>query len=131
MRTGRNTHETVFDDCECEFDKIGKLGAFIVDGKADAQPLYLSNISIPGHAIRNVLYVAMLPSTAASLLSMLFDADSISGNTTNPPAQTYAARTATAQTSRGFLSPAKKDSFVQLPTRDSAVPRLAAMARIS
>jgi len=47
------------------------------------------------------------------------------------PADTYAVRTAVAQTSRRFLSRTKKDSFVQLPTLDSALSGLAAMARIS
>ena len=58
--------------------KFGRLGAFIVDGKVDAQPLYLPNLSIPGQGMRNVLYVA------ATEHGRAFDADSISGNTTNP-----------------------------------------------
>jgi len=42
-------------------------------------------------------------------------------NSVSFPAKTCAGRTATAQTSRGFLSPTKKDSFVQLPTLNSAL----------
>jgi hypothetical protein len=59
--------------------KFGKLGAFAVDGKVDAQPLYLSNVSIPGHGTRNVLYVATEHGSVFA-----FDADSVSGNTTTP-----------------------------------------------
>ena len=79
MRTGQNTHETVLTTANVNPAKFGKLGAFIVDGKVDAQPLYVSNVSIPGHGIRNVLYVATEHGSVFA-----FDADSISGNTTNP-----------------------------------------------
>jgi hypothetical protein len=37
---------------------FGKIGFFPVDGKVDAQPLYLSGVSIPGQGTHNVLYVA-------------------------------------------------------------------------
>jgi len=50
-----------------------------VDGKVDAQPLYLSNVSIPGHGTKNVLYI---PTEHGSVFA--FDADSVSGNTTTP-----------------------------------------------
>jgi len=79
MRTGQNTHETVLTTANVNPAKFGKLGAFIVDGKVDAQPLYLSNVSIPGQGIRNVLYVATEHGSVFA-----FDADSISGNTTTP-----------------------------------------------
>jgi hypothetical protein len=46
------------------------------------------------------------------------------------PAKACAVRTATAQTSRRFLSSTKKASLVQLPTLDSAPSRWAAVARI-
>ena len=40
LRTGQNTHETVLTTANVNSAKFGKLGAFIVDGKVDAQPLY-------------------------------------------------------------------------------------------
>src|SRR5215469_9113828 len=43
MRTGQNTHETVLTAANVNSTKFGKLGSFMVDGKVDAQPLYLSN----------------------------------------------------------------------------------------
>src|SRR5436853_2647588 len=79
MRTGQNTHETVLTTANVNPVKFGKLGAFIVDGKVDAQPLYLSNVSIPGQGMRNVLYVATEHGSVFA-----FDADRISGNTTPP-----------------------------------------------
>src|SRR5437764_635714 len=79
MRSGQNTHETVLTTANVNPVKFGKLGAFIVDGKVDAQPLYLSNVSIPGQGMRNVLYVATEHGSVFA-----FDADRISGNTTTP-----------------------------------------------
>jgi hypothetical protein len=79
MRTGQNTHETVLTTANVNPAKFGKLGAFMVDGKVDAQPLYLSNVSIPGRGMRNVLYVATEHGSVFA-----FDADSVSGNTTTP-----------------------------------------------
>ena len=37
---------------------FGKLGFDAVDGKVDAQPLYVAGVSIPGKGTHNVLYVA-------------------------------------------------------------------------
>src|ERR1700746_3718171 len=79
MRSGQNTHETILTTANMNPAKFGKLGAFIVDGKVDAQPLYLSNVSIPGQGMRNVLYVATEHGSVFA-----FDADSISRNTTTP-----------------------------------------------
>src|ERR1700687_2470838 len=50
--------------------KFGKIGFFPVDGKVDAQPLYLSQLSISG-GTHNVLYVATEHDTVYA-----FDADS-------------------------------------------------------
>ena len=78
-RTGQNTHETVLTTANVNSAKFVKLGAFMVDGKVDPQPLYISNVSIPGQRMRNVLYVAIEHGSVFA-----FDADSISGNTTTP-----------------------------------------------
>jgi hypothetical protein len=79
LRTGQNTAETFLTPSNVNPAKFGKLGEFMVDGKMDAQPLYLSNVSIPGSGTRNVLYVV---TENASVFA--FDADSINGNTGNP-----------------------------------------------
>jgi hypothetical protein len=79
MRTGQNTNETILTPANVNLAHFGKLGEFIVDGKVDAQPLYLSNLSIPGLGMKNVLYVATEHGSVFA-----FNADSISGSTSKP-----------------------------------------------
>lgn len=75
QRTGQNLNETTLTPANVNSTKFGKLGEFTVDGKVDAQPLYLSNVMIGGQK-KNVLYV---PTEHGSVYA--FDADSISGTT--------------------------------------------------
>lgn len=76
LRTGQNTSETILSPANVNSAQFGKLGEFTVAGKVDAQPLYLSNMSIPGVGTRNVLYVATEHGCVFA-----FDADSVSGST--------------------------------------------------
>ena len=73
QRTGQNLNETVLTPANVNSAKFGKLGEFTVDGKVDAQPLYLSAVNLAG-AKKNVLYVATEHGSVYA-----FDADSISG----------------------------------------------------
>ena len=57
-RTGQNLNETTLTAANVNSASFGKLFVIPVDGKVDAQPLYLSNLSIPGQGTRNVLYIA-------------------------------------------------------------------------
>lgn len=57
-RTGQNLQETILTPRTVKTATFGRLATLSVDGKVDAQPLYVSNVSIPGQGARNVLYVA-------------------------------------------------------------------------
>src|SRR5467141_1742048 len=56
-RTGQNTTEVVLTHANVNSATFGKLGFFAVDGLVDAQPLYLSNVAIPGKGTHDILYV--------------------------------------------------------------------------
>ena len=57
-RTGEDLHETILTPANVKPSTFGKLFVIHVDGKVDAQPLYLADVSIPGKGRHNVLYVA-------------------------------------------------------------------------
>ncbi|HET7442159.1 MAG TPA: pyrrolo-quinoline quinone [Terriglobales bacterium] len=68
-RTGQNLSETSLTTANVNSSSFGKLFVITVDGKVDAQPLYLSNLNISG-AKHNVLFVATEHGTVYG-----FDAD--------------------------------------------------------
>lgn len=74
-RSGENLNETALAPANVNSTQFGKKGEFAVDGKVDAQPLYLSQVTINGQK-KNVLYVATEHGSVYA-----FDADSISGTT--------------------------------------------------
>ena len=55
-RTGQNLQETILTTSNVNSSSFGKLFSFPVDGKIDAQPLYLSAVSISGKGTHNVVY---------------------------------------------------------------------------
>jgi PQQ enzyme-like repeat protein len=57
-RTGQNLNESILTPATVNVSTFGKLAVFSVDGKVDAQPLYLSGVAIPGNGTHDVLYVA-------------------------------------------------------------------------
>jgi outer membrane protein assembly factor BamB len=57
-RTGQNLQEVVLTPDKVNVNTFGKIRFLAVDGKVDAQPLYLSAVAIPGSGTHNVLYVA-------------------------------------------------------------------------
>ena len=70
-RTGQNLSETSLTPSNVNSSSFGKLFVIGVDGKVDAQPLYLAQVSIPNHGTHNVVYVE---TEHASVYG--FDADS-------------------------------------------------------
>src|SRR5450755_1004949 len=58
LRTGQNLTETVLTPVNVNSSSFGKLLSVPVDGKVDAQPLYVSQLNMPGQGFRAVMYVA-------------------------------------------------------------------------
>ncbi len=56
-RDGLNPQETILTQSNVNSAQFGKIGFDTVDGKVDAQPLYLANLMV-GSQLRNVLFIA-------------------------------------------------------------------------
>jgi hypothetical protein len=70
-RTGLNDHETTLVPANVNQDNFGLLFNLSVDGKVDAQPLYISSVAIHGVGRRNVVVVGTEHDSVYA-----FDADS-------------------------------------------------------
>jgi hypothetical protein len=70
LRTGQNTTESVLTTANVNAVTFGLLRKLPVDGKVDAQPLYLSKLTVAG-ASHNVVYIATENDSVYA-----FDADS-------------------------------------------------------
>ncbi|MGA9814452.1 MAG: immunoglobulin domain-containing protein, partial [Terriglobales bacterium] len=70
-RTGQNLKETALTVANVNSSTFGKLRSLSVDGKVDAQPLYLSSLANIAGGTHNVLYVATEHGSVYA-----FDADS-------------------------------------------------------
>ena len=57
-RTGQNLTETILTPTNVNSTTFGKIHSLPVDGKVDAQPLYLSGLQNIAGGTHNVLYVA-------------------------------------------------------------------------
>ena len=56
-RDGLNSQETILTQANVNSAQFGKINFFSVDGKVDAQPLFLANVVI-ANTLHNILYVA-------------------------------------------------------------------------
>jgi hypothetical protein len=58
MRSGLNPRETNLTPANVNVNSFGKLFSYPVDGYLYAEPLYVSQLAIPGQGTHNVVYVA-------------------------------------------------------------------------
>jgi len=70
-RTGRNLQETQLTRANVNASTFGKLFTIPVDGLVDAEPLYVSALTIPGQGTHNVVFIVTEHDSAYA-----FDADS-------------------------------------------------------
>lgn len=83
MRTGQNLSETILTPANVHVNNFGRLFTQHIKGQVYAQPLYLSNVSIPNQGTHNVVYVV----TELDQI-YAFDADSNQGSNALPLWQT-------------------------------------------
>jgi hypothetical protein len=70
-RTGQNLTEKILTLQNVNAKTFGKLFVLRVDGKVDAEPLYVERLVVPNQGLRNVLFVATEHDSVYA-----FDADS-------------------------------------------------------
>jgi outer membrane protein assembly factor BamB len=70
MRSGQNLNERVLTHRNVNVNAFGKIAFLPMDGKVDAQPLFLANVNISGQGAHAAVYVASEHGTLSA-----FDAD--------------------------------------------------------
>lgn len=78
-RTAANTNETLLSPSNVNKNDFGRLFSFPTDYVAQAQPLYVPNLDIPGKGVHNVVFVVTMKDTVYA-----FDAESNTGDNATP-----------------------------------------------
>ena len=78
-RTAANTDETLLSPSNVNKNNFGHLFSQPIDYVAQAQPLYVPNVNIPGKGVHNVVYVVTMKDTV-----YVFDAEGNAGNNALP-----------------------------------------------
>jgi len=119
-RTGANLSEATLNTTNVNVTQFGKLFERAVDDEVYAQPLYVSDVNIPGVGVRNVIYVA---TTSNSVYA--FDADNPAATAPlwrvsfiNPPQIVPVRRTDVGQTCGTYLDFSNNIGIVGTPVID-------------
>src|SRR5689334_10096588 len=78
-RTGANTNEVILTPTTVSSNGFGKIFSLHVDGSIFTQPLFVSNLLIPGKGTHNVVFVGTMHDSVYA-----FDADSVAGSNSMP-----------------------------------------------
>jgi hypothetical protein len=129
-RTGANLSEATLNTTNVNVTQFGKLFERAVDDEVYAQPLYVSDVNIPGVGVRNVIYVA---TTSNSVYA--FDADNPAATAPlwrvsfiNPPQIVPVRRTDVGQTCGTYLDFSNNDLLRRANERERRVPSASARA---
>jgi hypothetical protein len=78
-RTGQNVNEVLLSPDSVNSTRFGKLFSHVVDGDVYAQPLYFTDLSVPGRGVHNAVIIATEGDGVYA-----FDADSGTGASAEP-----------------------------------------------
>lgn len=127
-RSGVNAKETILTPANVNSKTFGRKFAQPVDGALYAQPLYLSNVAIPGKGTHNVVYVATENDTVYA-----FDADSNTGTNAQPlwkmPFAHPPQVTAVPSTDTGCTDLVPKIGITSTPVIDAATHTIYIVAK--